>query len=320
MIPTSIQQKHVLMAAAWIDKNGVPSDRESKKYLVIINGRRYPPKLIVSKASFFANGSEWSHENFTGGEETNSFLRRLGFRIIDRASAPLTIEMRRTSSEVCERCGNSVAPDHVFCEKCGNKLTSASPTLSRRLAENRDDLEPTRREFPHGSDSLAANLPMDQVRRIARKRGASVEYLKSNDDVDSHNRALLWRSGGQIAMIAPEDDDLGIYNSILLSPAETLSLSMIPKDTLDDLIRQSMQGKTSFEIVRDDMILKSIVLFQIIIVNADSSVPAQLLVDGIAEVSSTSMILRKLIADYSDSFHKRRESEPKSDSPDRMYA
>lgn len=80
MIPTTIQKGHILMAAEWIDKNGV-GGRSSRKYVVIIEGKPYPPKLVISRAYFYAHGSEWSHENFTGGKEANSFLRRLGFEI-----------------------------------------------------------------------------------------------------------------------------------------------------------------------------------------------------------------------------------------------
>lgn len=80
MIPTTIRREHVLRAAEWIDQHG-DGGRSSRRYLVIINGKPYPPKLVISKAYFYAHGSEWSHGNFHGGEETNSYLRRLGFEI-----------------------------------------------------------------------------------------------------------------------------------------------------------------------------------------------------------------------------------------------
>jgi len=85
MIPTIIQREHVFLAADWIDQHGV-GERNSRRYLVVINGKSYPPKLVISRAYFYAHGSEWSHENFTGGRETNSYLRGLGFEIIERGS------------------------------------------------------------------------------------------------------------------------------------------------------------------------------------------------------------------------------------------
>jgi len=85
MIPTTIRREHVLKAAEWIDHHG-DDGRPSRKYVVIINGRPYPPKLVISKAYFYAHGSEWSHSNFHGGEETNSYLKGLGFEIRDIGS------------------------------------------------------------------------------------------------------------------------------------------------------------------------------------------------------------------------------------------
>jgi hypothetical protein len=103
MIPTTIQKEHVLQAAEWIDRHGV-GGRDSKKYLVVINGKTYPPKLIISKAYFYASGSEWSHENFTGGEETNSYLRGLGFRVFERDSFS-DIPVERRGTPVTEKIG-----------------------------------------------------------------------------------------------------------------------------------------------------------------------------------------------------------------------
>jgi hypothetical protein len=112
MIPTSIQKKHVLMAAEWIDQHGV-GGRDSRKYLAVINGKTYPPKLVISRAYFYAHGSEWSHENFTGGEETNSYLRGLGFRVVERGSFSDTHVERRGAhvTEKLDHMGSLPAKD-----------------------------------------------------------------------------------------------------------------------------------------------------------------------------------------------------------------
>lgn len=86
MIPPEIKKEHVLKAAKWIDEHGVPRARESTIWLVIIEGKTYPPKYIISRANVYANGTEWPSGNFTGGEETNSYLKNLGFKICDRGS------------------------------------------------------------------------------------------------------------------------------------------------------------------------------------------------------------------------------------------
>ena len=47
MIPDTISREHILMAAEWIDENGV-GGRSSRRYSVVINGRPYPPKLFIT--------------------------------------------------------------------------------------------------------------------------------------------------------------------------------------------------------------------------------------------------------------------------------
>jgi len=86
MIPTIIQKEHVLKAAKWIDEHGVPDARRPTKYLVIIDKKEYPPKFVISIANFFASGRELSHERFNGGEETNSYLERLGYETVEFSS------------------------------------------------------------------------------------------------------------------------------------------------------------------------------------------------------------------------------------------
>jgi 5-methylcytosine-specific restriction enzyme B len=56
-----------------IDKEGVPNDASSRYYDVIYNNKKYPPKLIVSYANYFANGQILSRNDFSGGEGTDCF-------------------------------------------------------------------------------------------------------------------------------------------------------------------------------------------------------------------------------------------------------
>lgn len=89
MIPSNIQKSHLLAAIAEIDRDGIPAHQESTRYDLAYNGKLYPPKLVVRIANRLANGEElW---NFGGGEETNNFLRRHGFEIINRSNTePMT--------------------------------------------------------------------------------------------------------------------------------------------------------------------------------------------------------------------------------------
>ena len=102
MIPRNIRREHVIKAAKWIDENGVPEERMSTKYLVAIGTGEYPPKLVISIANIFANGQEWSHEHFSGGKETNSYLEELGFEIIEFSSVEWTRGRWRQQSSSSE--------------------------------------------------------------------------------------------------------------------------------------------------------------------------------------------------------------------------
>lgn len=103
MIPTVIKKEHVLKAIEFIDKNGVPKNRLSKKFFLIYKGRKYPPKYVVSLAYKFVSGRELDPERFSGGIETNTFLRKLGFKIEEITSSK-TVVTKTGHGERCYRC------------------------------------------------------------------------------------------------------------------------------------------------------------------------------------------------------------------------
>lgn len=82
MIPKNIRKNDVLKAMQQIDQEGVPKSRQSHTYYIQHNGKRYPPKYIISLANSKVNGSELLPAEFGGGTETNRFLCGLGFEII----------------------------------------------------------------------------------------------------------------------------------------------------------------------------------------------------------------------------------------------
>ncbi|MEA3281192.1 MAG: hypothetical protein U9Q68_01320 [Euryarchaeota archaeon] len=83
MIPSNIEKRHVIDAMRKIDSDEFPSGRGSKKFLLDFEGRRYPPKYVISLANKFASGEELNPSIFNGGQETNGFLKRLGFDIVE---------------------------------------------------------------------------------------------------------------------------------------------------------------------------------------------------------------------------------------------
>lgn len=72
-IPKNISKEHLLKAISKIDEEGIPKDGDSQYYDVVYNGKKYPPKVIVSYANIFANGKELDRSSFSGGLETQCF-------------------------------------------------------------------------------------------------------------------------------------------------------------------------------------------------------------------------------------------------------
>ena len=87
MIPSNIEREHIIKAIRDIDSNGILAGRESRSFLLIFEGKRYPPKYVLSLANKFANGEELDPSRFSGGQETNNFLKRLRFDIVEISSS-----------------------------------------------------------------------------------------------------------------------------------------------------------------------------------------------------------------------------------------
>ncbi|MBM4333384.1 MAG: hypothetical protein FJ117_19555 [Deltaproteobacteria bacterium] len=87
MISSNIEREHIIKAIREIDSNGILPGRESRSFLLIFEGKRYPPKYVLSLANKFANGEELDPSRFSGGQETNNFLKRLRFDIVEISSS-----------------------------------------------------------------------------------------------------------------------------------------------------------------------------------------------------------------------------------------
>jgi 5-methylcytosine-specific restriction protein B len=86
MIPNNISKEHIEKAIAEIDKEGIRKGRKSSIYDLVYNGENYPPKLVISIANRFANGSELDSNDFYGGKGTpaHELLEKEGFEIIQK--------------------------------------------------------------------------------------------------------------------------------------------------------------------------------------------------------------------------------------------
>ncbi len=97
-IPKNITRAHVLKALQEIDKKGIPPSRMSRDYVLVHNGKFYPPKYVISLANKYANGYELPPDKFSGGAQTNNFLKKLGFTVINIKSLKTSGGSSSTSS------------------------------------------------------------------------------------------------------------------------------------------------------------------------------------------------------------------------------
>jgi predicted Mrr-cat superfamily restriction endonuclease len=80
MIPTNITREHVLKTLQEINATTIPARRESTNYDLIFEGKRYPPKYVISLANKYANGNQLDSKAFDA-IEAKTFLPTLGFEI-----------------------------------------------------------------------------------------------------------------------------------------------------------------------------------------------------------------------------------------------
>ena len=100
--PKNIIKNNLIQAIKKIDREGIPNRAHSSTYDVIYNGKRYPPKLVVSYANIYANGHELNRSDFRGGKNTSAFelLEAKGFKIVDKVKKKSVTEKRATQTRI----------------------------------------------------------------------------------------------------------------------------------------------------------------------------------------------------------------------------
>jgi hypothetical protein len=79
-IPEQITAFHIAKAIQDLKKMPIDSRRGSTKYCINVEGISLEPKRIISRAAFYAIGRELKPEEFNGGNESNDFLAKFGFK------------------------------------------------------------------------------------------------------------------------------------------------------------------------------------------------------------------------------------------------
>lgn len=95
-----LKKKDILDALKFIDANGVPEQNEHTKYvLVSADGKKYPPKYVVTVAVHLANGTDISMEAFDAAE-AKRYLESQHFTVetMQQEKFMLTITAERVES------------------------------------------------------------------------------------------------------------------------------------------------------------------------------------------------------------------------------
>jgi len=133
MIPRNIQREHVLKAIEEIKTTHIPTERSSKKFLIAFNGGYYPPKYVISLANRYVNGEELNPSEFSGGTESNNFLRALGFKIL---GAKLPEKTKRVPLEDRKETTPSAAHHDERCPICKKTIGKLLERICGEVKQN----------------------------------------------------------------------------------------------------------------------------------------------------------------------------------------
>ena len=82
MIPEEATRAHVREAIRRILRDGVPSQRMSRRHCLVADGVHLPPKYVISRAHEVATGEPLPWSRFHGGRMANTFVERRGFEVV----------------------------------------------------------------------------------------------------------------------------------------------------------------------------------------------------------------------------------------------
>jgi len=125
-VPNNITKEHLLKAIERIDNEGIEKGSQSSTYDVLFEGKRYPPKLIVSFSNVYANDEELIRGEFDSGENTPSFklLEREGFEIVLKNTSKIDLD---------DWSIGRIAEQFIEDAKSGNQKTKHYPKTYKGL-------------------------------------------------------------------------------------------------------------------------------------------------------------------------------------------
>lgn len=97
-IPTAIRSSHIVRAIKEIDKSGVPKLRRSKTWDLVHDGKKYPPKYVVSLACKYVSGEELNSESFIT-DDARRFLKKMKFCVVPKTGELFAEKFGKSYSE-----------------------------------------------------------------------------------------------------------------------------------------------------------------------------------------------------------------------------
>ena len=98
-----LTEESINEALKYIDEHGVPWHNESTVYVLVSDGKKYPPKYVIAVANHMANGEEISTQGYNA-VEAKSYLESRGY----------TIELKQEKYELTITADSVVSTDERF--------------------------------------------------------------------------------------------------------------------------------------------------------------------------------------------------------------
>jgi len=86
-IPLNITNADILKAVQETELSAIPPRRFYTKYYLVVDGNKYPPKYILSRANQYANGQELGLDAFTT-QQAVAYFSKMGFQVEKREEVP----------------------------------------------------------------------------------------------------------------------------------------------------------------------------------------------------------------------------------------
>ncbi|MCD2421791.1 DUF3578 domain-containing protein [Niabella pedocola] len=86
-IPLNITNADILKAVQETELSAIPPRRFYTKYYLVVEGKKYPPKYILSRANQYANGQQLGLDAFTT-QQAVAYFSKMGFQVEKREEVP----------------------------------------------------------------------------------------------------------------------------------------------------------------------------------------------------------------------------------------